>query len=255
MSDAKDVVFLIRGLTREKRHWEGFDKKLQNTLHEKKVVCLDLPGFGDKFNEKSPLTINGIAEKVLKSKEYNSFKDYKKTLVGLSLGGMVCLEMAFKKPEDFSRLVIINSSQRFKTPFYKRINFFKLPRLFFLFLFKATYMRERLILRLTTNTKFNPDIPKKWSDFYNEKPLKRRSALYQTLAGGSFSLRRKCSVLKTLKGYVLVAKKDRLVNPYSSEIIARVLNWPIESHPSAGHDLPYDDPDWVVSKIKSFLDV
>jgi hypothetical protein len=28
--------------------------------------------------------------------------------------------------------------------------------------------------------------------------------------------------------------------------------WPIERHPWAGHDLPWDDPQWVISQIDTW---
>jgi len=254
MSDA-DIVFLIRGLTREKRHWEGFDEKLQESLPNKKVICLDLPGFGDNIEDRSPLSIKKIAEYVLNLKTFKEYSGQKKSLVGLSLGGMVSLEMASLDPDDFESIVIINSSQRYKTPFHKRINFLQLPRLFFLFLFNWVSQRERLILKLTTNTKYDSQVPKKWEQFYFEKPFKKRSALFQTLAGGGFSLKSKRESLKSKKGLVLVALKDRLVHPVSSEMIAKVLEWPIERHKDGGHDLPYDDALWVIDKIKKHLNV
>ena len=250
-----EVVFLLRGLTREKRHWEGFDQRLQKKIPNREVICLDLPGFGDYNNEWSPITIKKISNFVLNSEEFNRYKDSKKTLVGLSLGGMVCLEMVNMRPELFKSLVIINSSQSYKTPFYKRLNFLKVPYTFFLFLFKMVHRREKQILKLTINSEYDLDLAKRWCEYFQEKPFKRRSALFQILAGGTFSLRGKTSRIRKIPGLVLVALKDGLVNPYSSEVIARLLEWSIDRHPTGGHDLTYDDPEWVSEKIKEHLDI
>ena len=52
---------------------------------------------------------------------------------------------------------------------------------------------------------------------------------------------------------VLGSAKDRLVDPNCSIQLARQANLPLKMHPDAGHDLPLDDPQWVVKSIKEWL--
>jgi len=248
-----DVIYLLRGLTRESRHWEGFDEKLQAKLPEVKVVCLDLPGFGVYHEHTSPSSIDEIARFVFNSKEYVEHKNAKKHVLSLSLGGMVTLEMIYQRPLEFDKIIIINSSQKLKTPFYKRLNIQFAPTLGMSFLLKDINYRERLILKYTLNTKFDETLIEKWVNFFEEKPFSLKSAALQFQAGSAFNLEGKIEPLKASKGLVLISEKDRLVNSESSETIAELLGWPVKYHPNAGHDMTYDDPDWVIEKTIKHL--
>ena len=56
---------------------------------------------------------------------------------------------------------------------------------------------------------------------------------------------------KTAPGKVqfLGASGDRLVHPTCTQKIATAWGVPIRMHPDAGHDLPVDDPEWVLDKL------
>jgi pimeloyl-ACP methyl ester carboxylesterase len=48
---------------------------------------------------------------------------------------------------------------------------------------------------------------------------------------------------------LLASAWDRLVSPICSQQLAVRWSLPIRLHPNAGHDLPLDDPDWVIRQI------
>jgi pimeloyl-ACP methyl ester carboxylesterase len=52
---------------------------------------------------------------------------------------------------------------------------------------------------------------------------------------------------------ILGSEKDRLVDPQCSRDAAKALLAQLVMHPSAGHDLPLDDPDWVIEQIRNWL--
>jgi pimeloyl-ACP methyl ester carboxylesterase len=45
---------------------------------------------------------------------------------------------------------------------------------------------------------------------------------------------------------------DRFVDPSCSTVLHDKFNWPLERHAWGGHDLPWDDPEWVLSKIRAW---
>lgn len=251
----KNIV-LLRGLTRERRHWEKFPDELRKALNAKTILALDLPGFGDYYEKTSPYKISEIAKATLKNlvKDERFDKSKKTCLIGLSLGGMVALEMAYRQDKKglFSEFIVINSSQKFKTPFYKRFNYKKSAKLLKGFLIESPYEREEKILKLSTNSEFNTEVCKRWTDYFNEKPFKLKSALNQLYAGASFSIDNKKRINPS-SGLVLCSKADRLVDPVCSEIISEITNWPIAICKQGGHDLAYDEPKWLCEKIKKFL--
>jgi pimeloyl-ACP methyl ester carboxylesterase len=54
---------------------------------------------------------------------------------------------------------------------------------------------------------------------------------------------------------VLCGRNDLLVNPRCSQRLARHLGATMVEHPSAGHDLPLDDPAWLLEKITKWAGV
>ena len=56
-----DTWVLLRGLTREQRHWGGFPKLLAEQLPGAHIVALDLPGNGRLCAQTSPATVPEMA--------------------------------------------------------------------------------------------------------------------------------------------------------------------------------------------------
>jgi hypothetical protein len=46
---------------------------------------------------------------------------------------------------------------------------------------------------------------------------------------------------------------DRMVAPACTEAIAKRWNVESKTHPWAGHDLPLDDPEWVIAMVVEWL--
>ncbi|MEO8807178.1 MAG: alpha/beta hydrolase, partial [Burkholderiaceae bacterium] len=53
---------LLRGLTRESRHWGEFPMLLEAQLGPVQVVTLDLPGNGQRHAQASPTRVVDMAE-------------------------------------------------------------------------------------------------------------------------------------------------------------------------------------------------
>ncbi|MGB0455121.1 MAG: alpha/beta fold hydrolase, partial [Bacteriovoracaceae bacterium] len=51
----------------------------------------------------------------------------------------------------------------------------------------------------------------------------------------------------------LISKKDQLASAKCGERLAKHLKAYTEFHEEAGHDLPLDDPSWIIEKTQSFL--
>lgn len=110
--------------------------------------------------------------------------------------------------------------------------------------------RELSILSMTTNLVQEPQpIAEAWARFAEEKPIPRSVVARQLLAASRFSAPARLDV-PTL---VLVSSADRFTHPECSERIARRFGAPVERHPSAGHDLPLDDPDWIVAQLGKWV--
>jgi len=244
-------LLLLRGLAREKRHWGDFSRNLQNSFEEVNVITMDLPGLGTERLRKSPTTIDGITDDLrarwleCRKTENHSF------LVAISLGGMVASNWVDRFPSDFQGLVLINSSLRKFSPFWKRLRPHAMWALVkILSKTDNVFERECEILKLTSNVHtYDEGIAQKWASYFKESPMSYRNFFRQFIAAI------RCKGLGEIMppNLVLGSKFDRLCHYSCSEAIAKHFSGKLMLHESAGHDLPLDDPEWVIKNIHNFV--
>lgn len=241
-------ILLLRGLTREKSHWGSFLPKLKRSIPEAQVYCLDLPGAGTENDKESPLSVSGIAD-VLRERWLAELKPKNRKrwyIVGHSLGGMITLDWVERYPTDFKQAFLINTSSRGHVQFWRRIRPIAIKEFANIARSEPGVERERLVLRLTSNKKAdNEKIMRDWVEFARRRPIKQGTAIRQLIAASRF--RAKFNDDNSL--VFLCAKGDKLVHYQASQALAKVSNSPCFVHEDAGHDLPLDDPDWVVEHI------
>ncbi len=98
-------VVLIHGFCETSEIWEGFENILSSYG---RIISIDLPGFGKSPLPAGPISIDMIAEIVLKW-----LKDKQiiaPVVIGHSLGGYITLAMAAIDPTYFDKLVLFHSS-------------------------------------------------------------------------------------------------------------------------------------------------
>lgn len=241
---------LLRGLIREARHWEGLPEQLAVALQEP-VRALDLPGNGAHWREASPTSIDGMVD-ALRRQLGDSGSSGPHRLLALSLGGMVALRWAQRFPDEVKCLVMINSSLRGIAPFYQRLRPRQYPRLLTTLLRSLDHeQRERLILRMTTRLQSDlPALARRHARWQREAPVSKANMMRQLLAAAKgFSPPQE---LPGLPALLLASRSDEMVCWRCSQAMAERWGWPLELHPNAGHDLPLDDPDWVVERIRQW---
>lgn len=247
------IWIMLRGLTREQRHWEGFPHYFREYLGDTTIVLPDLPGSGIHYREKSPSRIRDIVEFVRADVAVHLF-DKPVYLLGLSLGGMVALEWARLYPAECAGAVLMNSSVRGLSPFYQRLKPSAYgPLLRALLSMGTAAARESLLFDLTSNLNQDRDATiNNWVRYASELPSSRSNALRQLLAALRYRLPadKPQAPLLLLRGMA-----DRLVDPACSASLSRHWQLPLQSHPSAGHDLTLDDSEWVCQQIRDWLQV
>jgi pimeloyl-ACP methyl ester carboxylesterase len=92
------------------------------------------------------------------------------------------------------------------------------------------------------------ELGKQWARWQYDATPTRASVLGQFRAATRFKLPTNI----TTPLLVLTAAKDRLVSHRCSDEIAAKLRAPIRTHPTAGHDLPNDDPTWIVDQVRDW---
>ncbi len=243
---------LIRGLTREQRHWGDFILKLQSAFPQAKINFLDLPGAGQNNNATAPTKISQYVEflrnqfQILKMNVENKSWHY----FGVSLAGMVGLEWASKYPKDFSSYIIMNTSAKDLSPARKRILPFSAYNLSKMLLLKDPTEKEKIIYKITSNQEQNDKTISDWTKYRREKPIQFKNIAFQAIAGMAFKSPKKINAPTLL----LAGKGDKLCHYSCGVNIANKYNFKYNLNDFAGHDLSYDAPDWIIDNVKDFLD-
>lgn len=244
----KQWIFL-RGLARETRHWGEFPNIFQKQFPGDKVHLVDLPGAGEKNKVVSPATIQGIMREV-RSDLQAQVGSGPFHILALSLGGMVALSWMDQFPDEVAGSVIVNSSSRL-SPFYQRLRWESWRAFLFSVAQVDATHREQGILQLISNNETHREraLPL-WAKIGRESRVPLKTLLLQLSAAGRYRVPTRVLGEKVL---FVSGLGDRLVEPACSEALATHYQSPIVRHPWAGHDIPIDDPDWIIQKVTEWL--
>lgn len=243
----------LRGLAREQRHWGDFGQRFEQEIAGARVHCLDLPGTGSEWGREAPTevsdTVLDVRERWL-ARRHNESHPW--ALLSMSLGGMVAMEWARLFPNDFSRLVVINASAGGISAPWQRIRWRSVPTLLTAVAVSDHKARERLVLAATTthlSRRTADTTAEAWAALAGHRPIGRQVFVNQMKAAARFRFAGGLDV-PTL---ILASAGDRLVNPSCSVRLAHRLGAPLAMHPTAGHDIPLDDPAWVSKTVSEWL--
>lgn len=240
--------FLLRGLARESRHWGDFIRILEEGGRSFRVFALEIPGTGRLRKTRSPVAVSDYVSQLRSQYQQYRQKEYRNIVLGLSFGGMIAASWMDLFPEDFQAAVLINTSCRTSPP-YRRLKASALPQLFAAAGAGSAVRREKHITNLVCNLADKEIIAAEWGEIARDAPVSGRNALRQLQAATRFNLPSKPAIPVLLLNSV----KDRLVSARCSATIARLWQAECVRHPTAGHDLPTDDPHWCVEKIAIWL--
>lgn len=242
---------LLRGLTREARHWGAFTSLLAQRTGEE-VLTLDLPGSGEFAALPSPASVAGIVDFLRARVKERTLHSHCKVLA-LSLGGMVATHWAQRYPTEIERLVLINTSMRPFSSMTQRLRPANWPQLAMLAArWPDADYAEGVVHDLTCNANAEraADIAA-WLQIRKSAAVTPANAARQLLAAASFSC---AEATPRCPALVLSSAGDRLVNPVCSSRLAAAWQAKHVQHPWAGHDLPHDDGEWVCSQLGEWLD-
>lgn len=242
---------LLRGLTRETRHWGRLPDALRDAAGGG-LLPIDLPGNGAFAHLRSPAAVARMVDFVRHAALQSGVPGPYRVLA-MSLGGMVATHWAQRHPAEIERLVLINTSMRPFSRVNERLRPSAWPGLVGVASHWSDAPRvERRIHRLTCNRVDNLDADlDAWSAIRRSAPVSRGNALRQLWAAARFTAAvaaPRCPVL------ILSSRADRLVDPVCSAKLAAAWGASQREHPWAGHDLPHDDPGWAAEQVRAWLE-
>lgn len=244
MTAAPSSWYLIRGLSRESRHWFSFNEQLAHATGVP-VVAVDLPGAGSKHDQHCPLSVEQIARDL----EISTSPNATVGLLGISFGGMVALEAAHFHGLRVSHLVLVNSSSRL-SPTIDRLQPLGMLRFVQALRERDPLKREEMIYALTTTTSRQvlQHYAVEAARIAETAPVSRVTAVRQLIAAARY--RPKPVSARCL---ILAGGRDRVVHPSCSATLADFLRGSLVTHPTGGHDLPVEDPAWIASRVRSWM--
>ena len=244
---------LLRGLTREARHWGGFAQQLAGALPPPgagQVLAPDLPGNGAVWRQASPASVGAMVEFLRRQLQAQGVQP-PYSLLAMSLGGMVASDWAQRYPQEVARLVLVNTSLRpFSGP-SERLR----PRSWASLALLAAHWgdagaAEARIHQLSCHRVDTraADIAA-WVRIRRDAPVSAANGVRQLWAAARFSgaAAPRCPVL------LLSSAADQLVHPRCSARLAAAWQAEHRQHPWAGHDLPHDDPEWLCRQLAGWL--
>lgn len=255
MPNRRRTWVLLRGLVREQRHWGNFPDVLQTYFPDDKIILFDFPGNGKRNKEKSATTITGMTNEV-RAYVSNRSTGQPVYIIALSMGAMVAVEWMNQHPEECAGAVLISTSLRGLNPFYQRLLPSNYPTILkSLILPENIHQKENRILHLVSNIVASDSSKKElivnhWIHYAKQYPVSAINGLRQLIAAMRFHVPAQQPDVPIL---VLRSLADHMVSPECSATLARHWHLPIETHATAGHDIPLDDAEWVCGKIIQWL--
>lgn len=239
-------VVLLRGLGRSSGFWLEFTDKL---AHSREVVCLDLLGTGLSRSGLGRGRIRDFAADVIHTLKLFGFN--KVDLVGISLGGMVAIEVA-SRSDVVNRLAVFGSSSAGNGQ--SRIYPNALLKLLWS-LRKSTPSNAELAPFLVSpeTLKSRPQLASEWDVLWRQEGFNKLPVVRQLLAAAVFRGKAAIAGLE-IPILFMASKGDRLV-PWQNT----VKLWEQAKHgqlvllENYGHDFPTEAPDEVIGHLMQFL--
>jgi pimeloyl-ACP methyl ester carboxylesterase len=242
---------LLRGLTRETRHWGRFPAILRNAVQTDSLLQLDLPGNGVLADQRAPGEVAHLVTAVRFGVLHSGVPGPYRVLA-MSLGGMVATAWAQQYPAEIERLVLINTSMRPFSSAPERLRPQAWPNLLRVAAaWRRAHEAEAIIHRLTCNNReAQASDLAEWGGIRESAPVSRTNALRQLWAAARFNAG---PVVPRCATLILSSAQDQLVNPRCSARLAAAWDAMHRQHPWAGHDLPHDDPAWTSETVGAWL--
>jgi pimeloyl-ACP methyl ester carboxylesterase len=241
----------LRGLTRESAHWGDFAEAWRKRFEPSRVVCVDLPGNGANRALRSAVSVRAMVA-ACRGTLIESGVPPPYRILGLSLGAMVAVDWASRHPEEISGAMLVSTSLGGFGSWYQRLRVQSWGRLIALLLARDPLHKEQVILRLTSHRRLRDSGPlmEQWVAIREARPVSTSNAIRQLFAAARF---RAPPSAPTVPLLVLASSADELVDSGCSVRMARAWNAELGLHRSAGHDIPLDDPEWVMRAAKTWL--
>jgi pimeloyl-ACP methyl ester carboxylesterase len=247
---ASTKIFLVLGIAREPKHWKSAIEVLQQTFPAFEIIALKNPGTSVHCKMNVPLSIEAQVEFL--KKQYDTVKGDTNYFVGWSMGGMIVSLWAKLYPKDINGMTLITTSfgSLTRLPLY-RLRPLIIPSILTAIFSKGMKREEMMYATICNNETNKQALLPEWLAIQAEHPITGVNILRQVVACVRFV---GTSLIQQHPVLIIGAPNDKLVNNKCSTSIAKMWKKAkyIE-HPTAGHDVFLDEPQWVSIEMKKWL--
>ncbi len=244
-------LYLVIGLTKESRHWSPeFLDALKSKLNPNSIQMIDLPGSGKLLKQSSPKKMEEIVNQARSQVVFNH--KHQRVMIAISLGGMSAWSWTTQYPDDFTHLVLINSSLGKLSPVWKRVQPKAMLQFFKIAAASKGAKKESKVLELSANNRKNADrIYPSWVKIGEEATMSLGNILSQLVAGMKF----KPVHTPKIPMLVIAAKHDKLAHFSCSEQIVKhaskttSVKHVLHDDPNVGHGFHVDAPEILADEI------
>lgn len=238
---------LFRGLGRQAAHWGTFAEGLSARFPAARLFTPDFPGTGSRHGETSPNSIEDMVNAVRSDLAFD-IDDRPLWFMGLSLGGMVALSWAQRFPREVAGVALVSSSVGGISPAWERLRPSALATVARIAFATKAEERERKTLMITSaNSPRQNAVLAEWTELALRSPVSRATLRRQLWAAIKFRPQMEKLSCPTL---VVTGAKDCLVHPKCGQDLASALEVSLTLNADAGHDVPLDQPDWLLQQLE-----
>nr|BFD63410.1 alpha/beta hydrolase [Bdellovibrio sp. HM001] len=237
---------LLRGLARGVGHWGSFAETIQKHFPEDRFEFLDLPGNGSRHLESSPLRIADYVKDLrLRCSYVKNGQPFQ--ILSVSLGSMITVEWMREYPHEVKRAFLTCTSSAGLSPFYHRFYLANVPQgLKLLGKLEDAELWEKTVLGMIVNNQERREAELPAMIEYSRKyPMNPTNVFRQLLAASQYRFPAQPPGEVKLLG----SHGDRLVSAKCTLKIAEQWGLKAQMHPWAGHDVPVDDPQWLLEQL------
>jgi pimeloyl-ACP methyl ester carboxylesterase len=243
-------LWIVRGLSHEEGHNKKLIAQIKSRLPEVVIKTFDYPGIGLNWREEAYSRLSDYTQFQKNLFLQKSSPQLPKILLGFSFGGMVAIDWLNLHPEDFERVIAVNTSLNGVCSIFERLNPKNLHSYMNMLLVSSMQEKEEIIFNIIMNDPDKKNLINDWAHIKKTRPVSFLTTLKQVWAAAHFKTPAK---IKTSKLLLLASEQDHMVDFNCSQKIAQYYQVPLYRHPVAGHDLANDDPEWLVERIKEVM--
>lgn len=245
MATGRSWLFL-RGLARGVGHWGSFAQTVQERFPEDRFEFIDLPGNGARFAESSPVRISDYVKDLRSRCSYvQSGEPFQ--IFSVSLGSMITVEWMREFPHEVQKAFLVCTSSAGLSPFYERFFINNIPKgLAILGRRSDPAAWEKAVLGLVANDHDRRKTEMlSMLEYDRANPLQPLNVIRQLIAASQYRFPTKApGDIRLIGSY-----GDRLVSPKCTLRIAEKWGLKATMHSWAGHDIPIDDPHWLIEQL------